>query len=128
MSKQRTITLTDRRPVTINEDEWPVIAKAEGDNYTGLDPARHIQASQQGELDEYTLRVRQHADGRAIVYGAYTEGWNGAHDGLTRAGRIVNPDGNPPSIEQAIYSVGTDLGVPRQLISDCTADLPAERL
>ena len=125
MSKQRTITLTGRRPVTINEDEWPEIAKAEGDNYTGLDPARHIQASQQGELDEYTLRVRQHADGRTIVYGTYTEGWNGNHEGLNRAGQILEAGGY---IEVAIKNVGDTLRVPQQLIADCIADLPAEQL
>ena len=125
MSKTRTITLTGRRPVTINEDEWPVIAKASGDNYQGLDPARHVQASTQGELDEYSLRVRQHADGRAIVYGTYTEGWHSSHDGLTRAGELVDAGG---SIEYVIMSVGETLRVSKQLVADCIADLPADPL
>jgi hypothetical protein len=128
MGKTRTITLTGRRPVTIDEAEWPLIARASGDDYDGNDPARHQQASDQGELDEYSLRVRQHADGRAVVYGTYTEGWNTEHDGLTHAGYVVIPDGDPPSIEQAVGRVGKDLGVPEQLVADCIADLPAERL
>ena len=125
MSKTRTITLTGRRPVTINEDDWPVIAKAEGDDYQGNDYARHNQASTQGELDEYSLRVRQHADGRAIVYGTYTEGWHSSHEGLTHAGLLLTPD---ETIEYAIESVGVTLNVPKQLVADCIADLPAESL
>jgi hypothetical protein len=39
--KTRTITLTDRRPVKIVEDEWPIIAKATGDSWSGGDYARH---------------------------------------------------------------------------------------
>jgi hypothetical protein len=128
MGKQRTITLTGRPPVTIDEDEWPLIARASDDDYQGNDPAKHQQASAQGQLDEYSLRVRQHADGRAVVYGTYTEGWHSEHDGLSHAGYVVIPDGNPPTIEHAIDRVGKDLGVPAQLVADCIADLPAEKL
>jgi len=127
MGKTRTITLTGRRPVTIDEDEWPVIAKTSGDNYDGTDPARHWQASDRGEIDEYSLRVRQHEDGRAIVYGTYAESWHSGHEGLTHAGYVVTPDKNH-TIEHAIQQTGTDLGVPAQLVADCIADLPAERL
>jgi hypothetical protein len=131
MGKQRTITLTGRRPVTIDEAEWPIIARASDDDYQGNDPALHQQASDQGQLDEYSLRVRQHADGRAIVYGTYEEGWNSKHDGLTHAGEIVdNPPGDYSArrVEDAIERVGETLGVPAQLVADCIADLPAETL
>lgn len=125
MSKQRTITLTGRRPVTISEDAWPEIARATGDNYNGTDPARHAQAARQGELDEYAIRVRQHADGRAIVYGTYGEGWRSSHDGLDRAGEIV-PAGEP--VETAISRVAATLGAPPHLAADAIAALPAEPL
>lgn len=128
MGKTRTITLTGRRPVTIDETEWPVIARASGDDYNGNDPARRQQASDQGELDEYSLRVRQHGDGRAIIYGTYEEGWHSEHDGLTHAGYIVQPGSVPLTVEAAIQQAGTDLGAPVQLIADCIADLPAEKL
>ena len=131
MGKTRTITLTGRRPVTIDEAEWPLIARAAGDDYDGNDPALHQQASDQGQIDEYSLRVRQHEDGRAIVYGTYTEGWNSDHDGLTHAGQLVSAENiaaYPPATEDAITSVGETLGVPKQLIADCIADLPAEKL
>jgi hypothetical protein len=126
--KQRTITLTGRRPVTIDEADWPLIARASDDDYDGNDPAKHQQASDQGQLDEYSLRVRQHADGRAIVYGTYSEGYGSSHDGLTHAGYIVQPGSVPLTIEAAIQQTGTDLGVPAQLVADCIADLPAEQL
>ena len=128
MGKTRTITLTGRRPVTIDEAEWPLVARASGDDYDGNDPAKHQQASDQGELDEYSLRVRQHEDGRAIVYGTYTEGWHSGHEGLTHAGYIVQPGSVPLTVEAAIQQAGTDLGVPAQLVADCIADLPAEKL
>jgi hypothetical protein len=128
MGKTRTITLTGRRPVTIDEAEWPLIARASGDDYDGNDPAKHQQASDQGELDEYALRVRQHEDGRAIVYGTYTEGWNSRHDGLTHAGYVIAPGTIPLTVEDAIQQAGMDLGVPAQIVADCIADMPAERL
>jgi len=131
MGKTRTITLTGRRPVTIDEAEWPLIARASDDDYDGNDPALHQQASDQGQLDEYSLRVRQHADGRTIAYGTYTEGWNSRHDGPTHAGRLLPADEAGSSnfaIADAIRDVGTVLGVPERLIADCIADLPAERL
>lgn len=131
MGKTRTITLTGRRPVTIDEAEWPIIARASDDDYDGQDPALHQQASDQGQLDEYSLRVRQHADGRAIVYGTYTEGWHSDHDGLTHAGRLLPADeagGSNFAIADAIRDVGAVLGVPDQLVADCIADLPAEKL
>lgn len=127
--KQRTITLTGRRPVIIDQDEWPVIARAVDDNWNGgADWALHQQASDQGHLDEYSIRVRQHEDGRAIVYGTYTEGWHSDHDGLTHAGYVVTPGSVPLTIEAAIQQVGTDLGAPAQLVADAIADLPAEKL
>ena len=126
MSKTRTITLTGRRPVTIDEADWPIIARANDDNCEIRDPARYQQALDQGQADEYTLRVRRHEDGRAIVYGTYTESILGSdHDGLDRAGEIV-PAGE--SIEAAIERVGDTLGVPAQLVADAIADLPAEKL
>lgn len=123
--KQRTITLTDRRPVKIYEDEWPTVAQANGDNFAGSDYSRRNQALQQGELDEYSVRVRQHADGRAIVYGTYSEGWYSQHNGLGAAGELLGAQADLPS---AIARVGGTLGVPEQTIADCIADLPAETI
>ncbi len=123
--KQRTITLTNRRPVKIYEDEWPTVAQANGDGFRGPDYSRYDQALQQGEIDEYSVRVRQHADGRAIVYGTYSEGWFSTHKGRGAAGELLGAGDDLPS---AIARVGETLGVPEQTIADCIADLPAETI
>lgn len=76
--KSRTITLTARAPVAISEAEWPLIAIAkiaDDSRRDGTPLPRH-------EYDVATCRVRQHADGRAIVY-AILDGatpWTGTDD------------------------------------------------
>ena len=125
MSKTRTITLTNRRPVKIVEEEWPIVAKATGDSYASCDYSRYQQARSQGELDEFYLRVRQHADGRAIVYGllAGAKAWTGTDS--WKGGELVAAGGD---IAGAIRSVGTSGGFPESVINDCIAALPAEEI
>jgi hypothetical protein len=124
-TKRRTITLTDRRPVSIVESEWPVIAKATGDSYASADYSRHQQALGRGELDEYAIRVRQHADGRAIVYAVFSaaSAWTGSQD--AKGGELL-PTG--ADLAAAIRRVGEDCGIPDAVIRECIADLPAENL
>jgi hypothetical protein len=126
-AKTRTITLTDRRPVKIVEDEWPVIAEAEDDSYQG-DPGRYGQAAGQGEIDTYKLKVRQHADGRAIVYGivdAAIAPWGQPAGGEDwRGGELVPPGAD---LAAAIRRVADD-HLPDSVIRACIADLPAEEL
>jgi hypothetical protein len=125
MSKKRTITLSGRRPVTISDDAWELIAEAEEDSYSSRDFSRYRQAKAQGELDEWTLRVRQHADGRAVVYGILSAAtaWTGSKD--WRGGELVPPGGD---LAAAIERVGRDGGFPPSVIRACVANLPAEDL
>lgn len=128
-TKQRTITLTGRAPVKIREDQWPVIAQADGDSYRGNDYGRHNQAVHQGECDQYTLRVRQHEDGRAIVYGildAAIAAWNAPAGGETRRGGETLDAG--ADLAAAIRRVGESCELPDRIIRECIADLPAEEL
>ena len=120
--KTRTVTLTGRRPVQIREDEWPVIARGKGDSYTGSDYGRYQQALSQGECDEYSLIVRQHADGRAIVYGVLSA----AISGESHRGGVLLPAG--ADLAEAIRAVGDECGLPGGIIRACLADLPAEIL
>jgi hypothetical protein len=111
-SKTRTITLTDRPPVKIRDDEWPLIA--EGHWYDS--PHKH-QANR-----ECHIRVRQHEDGRAIVYAQYDTAYQGERG--QRAGAVLTAD---EDIAAAIRRVG-ETGNCQQCIDYCIADLPAEEI
>lgn len=125
--KGRTITMTDRPPIRIYEDEWPEIASAQDDSFAGHDYAKHQQALGRGECDTYSLRVRQHADGRTLVYGVLDAAgaWTGHED--WRGGELLDAP-TDAEIASAIRRVGEDGGLPDNVIRDCIADLPAEEL
>lgn len=117
--KTRTITLTDRAPVTIREDEWPLIASAKyrpGSVRNGTPVPDY-------ETDEYSIRVRQHADGRVLVYGVVdaSTAWTGTED---RRGGILCPSYG--CVIDAIRQVGVECNMPDRVIRECIADLPAE--
>ena len=134
--KQRTITLTDRSPVKIYEDEWPVLAHAE---WWDFDNQYEFQANRKAEVH---IRVRQHAnDGRHIVYGTYryTTQFQNEYDCRTAAGKLLDGGWNETAIVEAIHAVTDSLSsyesLPdswqpdwRKLADDCIADLPAEEL
>lgn len=121
-TKSRTITLTGRAPVKIDPSKWPEIATAVDDSYKGNDYCRRNQALIQGELDEYTVRVRQHEDGRAIVYAVFeaATAWTGNES--HRGGELLQAGDDIPA---AIRRVGEECGIPDSVIRDCIADLPA---
>ena len=129
-TKTRTITLTDRPPVRIVEDEWPIIASSGDDSYIGSDYGRRQQALGQGECDEYRLTVRQHQDGRALVYGvlsAADRAWGAPAGGESwRGGELLLTSDD--DIAMAIRRVGAAGNMPDTVIRACIADLPAEKL
>lgn len=120
-TKSRTVTLTDRNPVKIREDEWPQIAS--GDERPGS--CVNGTPVPDSETDRYTIRVRQHADGRVLVYGVVdaSTAWTGTQD--WRGGKLLAKGGD---IAAAIKRVGEDGGMPASVIRDCIADLPAEEI
>ena len=111
--KTRTITLTGRAPVKIDEDSWSVIARA----------AKDRDRNNQELSRRYYLTVRQHADGRAIVYGIFSTSCQGEDD--KRAGRVVS---NGKNVAATIAEVGGLIGAPESVIDQCIADLPPEEL
>lgn len=128
-TKTRTITLTGRPPVKISDVDWPLIAAAKDDSYTSSDCGRYQQALAQGECDQYAMRVRQHADGRVLVYGvldAAIAAWRAPAGGESHRGGMLLPAG--ADIAAAIQRVGKECGLPSRVIRDCIADLPAETL
>jgi hypothetical protein len=126
----RTITLTNRPPVRINDDNWPKIASAKRHFYDGqyeFQSDRHTR---------YWLTVRQHEDGRTIIYAVYdhTTAWQSERDQACRRGELLDSRENTTqNIVETIRAVAESmpLGDPDewQLMSDeCIADLPAEVL
>lgn len=118
-----TITLTDRAPVKIVRDEWPEIAGTSGDSFTSVDENLHHQALSDGDLDEWSLSVRQHSDGRAIVYGRYMKGWRSEREDWA-GGELIEAG---EDIAAAIRRVGTGW-IPDKSVRDCIARLPAEEI
>lgn len=123
-AKLRTITLTDRPPVRIREDAWPVVAKALADV-----SMRNGTPLPSYECAEWRLTVRQHSDGRAIIYGvadAPSPGWNTHGCTDWRGGELLDAGAD---LVAAIRRVGAQLvehgGAPGALPQECIADLPA---
>jgi hypothetical protein len=110
--KKLRITLTDRPPVLIVVDDWPVIAKAS--NFSG-------QYESQADR-KWRIKVRQHRDGRAIVYGAAESQWAGETE--RRAGELLEPGADIPA---AIKRVAADSEC-EHLAQACIANLPDEEL
>lgn len=116
--KTITITLSDRAPVRIDPEAWPVIAGA-----SDHDGQVRCQAN-----TEWWIKVREHADGRRLVYGAKEEGNGGQHRGFrsTYPGYLL-PGRSADETVRAIRRVAgaierDDLG------ADCIADLPVEEI
>jgi hypothetical protein len=112
-TKTCTIILTDRAPVKIRDDQWPLIASAKTH-----DGGQHEHQANR----TWSIRVRQHEDGRAIVYAIYGSNWQNEHG--RRAGALLTAD---ESIPDAIRRVGTAAGCV-DCIDGCIADLPAVKL
>lgn len=135
----RTITLTNRPPVTINEDAWPVIAKATDKEHDG-----QVEC-QANRTSEWSVRVRQHDDGRTIVYATYSydTNWQGRRSYSAKRG-VLLPAGasaaesNDDIICRTIREVCADIAQAEcdgddaqrwdTLANECIADLPAEVL
>lgn len=127
----RTITLSRRQPVKVNEDDWPVIASASDKEW---DNQYECQANR---ISKWYVGVRQHEDGRAIVYAtySYSTNWQGARDYSARHGQLLAADAD---ICAAIREVCGDMAASEhngedasrwaQLADDCQADMPAEAL
>lgn len=113
-----TITLTNSAPVSIEKEEWPVLASAK--HRPGA--MRNGTPVPDYETDEFRLTVRQHADGRTIVYGVVDGAtvWTGTDS--RRGGVLLDTGAN---IVGAIRDVGAELEVPDRVTRECIADLPA---
>jgi len=140
--KKLTITLTDRPPVKITEGDWPTIAEGSWDKHDGK---VECQANRRWKV---WLKVRQHADGRTIIYGrySYATAFQGESDSEYRDGQLITPTPEEypesirdsywtgPRIVAAIHEVGNRLAERSghecwpDVIAETIAELPAEEL
>jgi hypothetical protein len=138
-NEKLTITLTGRPPVKITKDEWPVVASTEEKEF---DNQYDFQANRKAT---WKLIVRQHADGRTIVYAihSYTSQYQGENGRDLRGGELLTVSdatadcvGDTTPIIEAIFRVAAEIearmpegqwstGVFPRLAHECTADLPA---
>lgn len=135
-TKKIEIAMSEQAPVRVDTAQWPLVAKAE----------RHDGAVKVQANNEWFIRVREHADGRRIVYGGHEAGNGGQYAGFreTRAGFLVpsgsgmrqpptDPDGplraapDEQATIRAIRRVAGAIGDER-LGDECIADLPAQEL
>lgn len=112
--KIRTVTLTGKPPVRVREDLWPIIASSRRHDGQVECQANHL----------WHLTVRQHEDGRTIVYGSEDRGNGGVYRGYEAAyaGEMLEPGSD---IASAIIRVGEDARCSKAMQDECISDLPA---
>lgn len=122
----RTITLTDRRPITIDEEKYPVIALAKYH-----DGQVECQANR-----KWTIIVREPLDSsaRRIVYGIYDTNYQNSTS--LRGGYIIDLDGDANGdaktldrlTVEKIKAVAAHINAPSHLTDACIAHMPAEEI
>ena len=129
--KRRTITLTNQAPVKITDDHWPLIA---GGSWKDWDNQYECQANRTWKID---IHVRQHADGRAIVYGVYhyTTCFQGDSGESYRVGSLLAA---PADLLAGIHDTAHQMVDRvqdstlhhhiRTVADECIADLPAQEI
>ena len=132
MSDKRTITLTGRPPVRISDDNWPMLASASDKIFDGE------YESQANRITKWFVGVRQHNDGRAIVYAifSYSTNWRGERDASKKCGQMLDAGSSTDDIIRAIGEVCSEMGGWHdeyidpwdRLKAECIADLPAVEL
>jgi len=99
--KRRTITLTNRAPIEIVEDEWPVIAEG----------ACGCPDNGQPWGWDISIHVRRSKYARVVVYGSFRS-WDESdddNDQRIRVGRLLTYSPDESVVWQAVLDVGEDL-------------------
>lgn len=116
------ITMSERRPLTIIKVEWPVIASADWHDGQVECQANNIRV----------LRVREHDDGRRIVYGYQCEGNGGQHVGTRNpeGGFLIATVDGRPDDDETVRAIRRVAGIIEDdaLGAECIADLPPEAI
>lgn len=124
--KKIKIVLSERAPVTITEKDWPVIAKADAfGNASGGPALVQAQANQ-----EWFIKVREHRDGRRLVYGVNLRGnggmplgWKGSSGGFLLSGERDMQAATVRAIRRVAGIINNDY-----LADETIAELPPEEI
>lgn len=109
------ITMSDRAPLSLESEAWPVVATARD-----WDGEHEFQAAR-----KYRIDVRRHEDGRSVVYGTGVSAYAGERD--MAGGFLVASDPTGSETARAIRRVAGI--IQRAEMADaCIARLPAEKL
>lgn len=126
-SKRITIPMSERRPLSIVEADWPLIACAERHDGQVECQANHL----------WVIRVREHVDGRRLVYGwvragngGVYAGWRGSEGGFLVANINDGPLALRPNDEETVRAIRRVGGIIEddKLADECIGDLPAEEV
>jgi len=112
--KKLILPMSERRPLKVDPEQWPVIASA-----SDYDSQHEFQANR-----KWLIKVRQHADGRAAVYGMYTTQFQNER-GLEGGFLLTSEEAQTLDLIRAIRRVAGIIERP-ELASECVNDLPAE--
>ena len=127
-----TFPLTDAPPVSFLPSESPILAYGVWSDHDGQ---VRCQANREWDI---VIRVRQHADGRALVLGRYEYStcWQNDRGAVHRAGLLLDAEADLP---KAITTIGHQLierldthedDAPRvrECVAECIANLPAQEI
>jgi hypothetical protein len=116
------IPMSERRPVKLVKSAWPLIARADRHDGKVECQANHL----------WTIRVREHADGRRVVYGWLRAGNGGVHQGWrgSEGGFLIAAISGKPDDEETVRAIRRVGGIidDDKMADECIADLPAETL
>jgi len=114
----QTIRLTDRRPIRIKDENWPVIASV-----SSWDGQYESQAFKKWKIFVRSFYCRQkNNEQRYIVYGWYDSAWQG-DDSIT-SGYVID---NEKDLISTIKLVCSEIG-DESLARSCINDLPSEEI
>jgi hypothetical protein len=135
--KKIAVTMSERSPLKLDPELWPRIARV----------GRHDGAVACQANTEWYICVREHADGRRVVYGGKIAGNGGQYAGFrdSRGGYLIEAirdEKRPPreveglvtyvhpDEEETIRAIRRVAGIigDDQLGDECIGDLPAEEL
>lgn len=120
MTTKTQIAMTGRRPVSIDKEDWPLVSKAEWHNGQYDFQANEIRR----------VVVREHADGRRLVYGLHDSGPGGTNIGFRskHAGFLVEANCNSVDEQSTVHAIRkvADIIGDERLGEECISGLPSE--